>query len=132
MNVQRLMNALKNIVEEISKQRCYTPEFEHLAPAICEAHEAIKEAEKVNENDVIATRLTADPYDEREGIWFSMKDIKRMMECPTGTHFYMHPDTFRKAVCSALGEHIDTEDDRIVVSILALRTQCRGAPRDTK
>lgn len=124
--MKRLLQALKDIVEEISKQ-CYNPAFENFGPFICEAREAIKEAEKINENAAIATLIIEDEG-LRNGVWFSQKDINRMLEFPAGTHFYLHADTFREAVCSALGEHIDTDNDRIVDAIIALRAQCRSVP----
>lgn len=37
-------------------------------------------------------------------------------------------DEFRERICSALGEHVDTDVDRIVAGIEYLRAKCREAP----
>lgn len=36
----------------------------------------------------VATLLPSDPYDERDGPWFSQKDLKRLAELPAGTKLY--------------------------------------------
>lgn len=40
------------------------------------------------EQEPVATLLASDPYDEREGIWFSLADRKRLMALPAGTKLY--------------------------------------------
>jgi len=37
----------------------------------------------------IATVLLPDPYDERDGAWFSIADNKRIAELPSGTKLYI-------------------------------------------
>ena len=37
----------------------------------------------------IATKQVSDPYDERDGVWFSMDDLKKLQELPPGTVLYV-------------------------------------------
>lgn len=36
----------------------------------------------------VATKLISDPYEERDGLWFDLGDIKNLKELPVGTKLY--------------------------------------------
>lgn len=39
----------------------------------------------------VAILLSADPYDERDGPWFSQEDLKKLASLPSGTKLYASP-----------------------------------------
>ena len=39
----------------------------------------------------IATILSNDPYDERDGPWFAQADLEKLRKLPAGTKLYTHP-----------------------------------------
>lgn len=43
----------------------------------------------MNKYQPIATTQLPDPYDERESVWFSMEDLKKLQELPPGTVLYV-------------------------------------------
>lgn len=57
----------------------------------------------------MATKLVSDPYDERDGSWFSAADLQRIHALPVGTSLYASPQpTYRDGLLAA-AKHFETE-----------------------
>lgn len=45
--------------------------------------------EQIDSYERVATVLTRDPYDDRDGVSFHIDDLKRLMALPSGTTLYI-------------------------------------------
>lgn len=58
--------------------------------------------------EAVATTLLPDPYDEREGPWFTPADWKRLAALPARTPLYAHPqDADYRGIVKEICEKID-------------------------
>jgi hypothetical protein len=48
-------------------------------------------ADELEAREPVATVLPPDPYDERDGLWLSNADMKRLKALPSGTKLYATP-----------------------------------------
>jgi hypothetical protein len=70
-------------------------------------------SEKVEQEAVepVATILPSDPYDERDGLWLSLEDRKRLSQLPAGTKIFTFSPTAQQALRMAADVVLKPMDD---------------------
>jgi hypothetical protein len=59
----------------------------------------------------VATILPSDPYDERDGLWLSLEDRKRLSQLPAGTKIFTFSPTAQQALRMAADVVLKPMDD---------------------
>ena len=81
------IDAMKQALEALETVR-----HQNMSPQIHPAKVALRAAiEAAERQEPVAVKLTCDPYDEREGPWFSVDDCAKLNALASGTKLYTTP-----------------------------------------